>query len=205
MRAGDRMDLDDAVLTDLNDRPDGVALMVEALAQDHALGRFRDFIRVFERAFARPAKTLTDPVVAFLDPRLGYTDAEVKLWFEQYRDPATHADARNDFALEADAQPFIDRMEQAAMDVLMNKRDWRDPSADRRSTWIPMAGTSGPGGDIFVTKGSAGSIQARILDPYGAYPMDLAGVISTPPANWWPAADGNPSKDDDSGAKTAGE
>jgi hypothetical protein len=77
MRAGDRMDLDDSVLMDLNGRSDGVALMVEALAQDHALGRFRDFIRVFERAFARPAKKLTKPVVAFLDPRLGYTEAEV--------------------------------------------------------------------------------------------------------------------------------
>ena len=71
-RTAERIDLDASVLSKLSDREDGVALLVEALSHDHAMGRFHEHIRVFERAFARPAKTLTGPLAEFLEPRFGY-------------------------------------------------------------------------------------------------------------------------------------
>jgi hypothetical protein len=39
------------MLSDLDDRADGVALLGEALANDHETGRFRELARFFERAF----------------------------------------------------------------------------------------------------------------------------------------------------------
>ena len=84
-------------------------------------------MRLFERAFARPAKLLTHPLAAFLHPRFGYDEAELGKWFDELRDPATHADARKEVLLERDVRPVIDRMERAAFDVLLNKADMARP------------------------------------------------------------------------------
>jgi hypothetical protein len=178
----------------LSDREDGVALLVEALSHDHAMGRFHEFIRLFERAFTRPAKTLTSPLNEFLSPRFGYTAAELSRWFEELRDPATHADARTEFLLEADVRPVIDRMEQAAFDVLLNKALWRDPSTDRRDVWAPTAGSTNPRGGAFIVQGTTPVTYGTILDEYGAFPMDLSGVITQRPGSWWPQTDTPESK-----------
>jgi hypothetical protein len=189
-RTNERLDLDESVLNQLSDREDGVALMVEALAHDHAMGRFHEFVRIFERAFARPAKLLGGPLAAFLHPRFGYDEDELRKWFEDFRDPATHADARNEFLLEADVRPVIDRMEQAAFDVLLNKATWRDPSSDRREVWKPTAGTMDGDGGAFIIKGTTPITTGTILDDYGVFPMDFgAGVIETRPNHWWPQED----------------
>lgn len=182
-------DLDASVLSKLSDREDGVALLVEALSHDHAMGRFHEFIRLFERAFARSGKTLTSPLNEFLSSRFGYTTAELSRWFEELRDPATHADARTEFLLEADVRPVIDRMEQAAFDVLLNKALWRDPSTDRRDVWAPTAGSTNPRGGAFIVQGTTPVTYGAILDEYGAFPMDLSGVIAQRPGSWWPQTD----------------
>lgn len=193
-RTTERIDLDASVLSKLSDREDGVALLVEALSHDHAMGRFHELIRLFERAFARPAKTLTSPLNEFLSPRFGYTTAELSRWFEELRDPATHADARTEFLLEADVRPVIDRMEQAAFDVLLNKVLWRDPSTDRRNVWAPTAGSTNPRGGAFIVQGTTPVTYGTILDEYGAFPMDLSGVIARRPGSWWPQTDTPESK-----------
>jgi hypothetical protein len=135
-----RVDLGKDTLSALADRTEGVALLVEALAQDHATGQFHDFIRLFEHAFALPPRKLTAPLSAFLHPRFGYTRDEVAVWLEQYRDAVTHADTRNKFLLETDVRPVIDRMEQVATDVLFNKLTWRDHGSARRELWTPPRG-----------------------------------------------------------------
>ena len=193
-RTAERIDLDASVLNKLDDREDGVALLVEALSHDHAMGRFHEFVRVFERAFARPAKTLTSPLSEFLLPRFGYSEAEVGRWFEELRDPATHADVRKEFLLEAEVRPVIDRMEQAAFDVLLNKQTWRDPSTDRREVWTPTAGSTNASGGAFIVEGTTPITYGTILDEYGAFPMDLSGVIADRPSTWWPQADTPESK-----------
>lgn len=182
-----QLDLGEEALNELNDRLDGVALMVEALASNHATGRFHEFLRLFERAFKLPPKKLTSEVVAFLDPRFGYTEPEARHWFEELRDPATHADERNDIVFEADVQPVMDRMEQAAVDVLLNKKIWRDRSTARRDVWRPRSGSKGPN-ELFFPQGKAeGGLLGRLLDEFGAFPLDFGAHLCTPPPGWWPA------------------
>jgi hypothetical protein len=190
LQTRERISLDESVLSQLDDREEGVALMVEALAHQHATGRFHEFVRLFERAFARPAKLLTHPLAAFLHPRFGYDEAELGKWFDELRDAATHADARKEVLLERDVRPVIDRMEQAAFDVLLNKATWRDPSPDRQEIWVPTAGTFNADGGQFIVKGTTPVTTGTILDEHGAFPMDLgSGVIERRPQNWWPQED----------------
>jgi hypothetical protein len=73
----------------LEDRHDGVALLAEAHSQHHALGRYRDLIRVLERAFALPPPKLQGPLTTFLDPRYAYSSGEIRSWIA-VRDPASH-------------------------------------------------------------------------------------------------------------------
>jgi len=56
MSTREAMDLDESALNALRDRADGVALLVEAMSHDHAMGRFHEFIRLFERAFRGPSE-----------------------------------------------------------------------------------------------------------------------------------------------------
>jgi hypothetical protein len=190
----DRLDLDEAVLNQLGDRDDGVALLVEAFAHTHAMGRFHEFMRLFERAFALPAPTLAHPLSLFLNPRFGYDEMELTNWFEVMRGPATHADQRSEFLLEADVRSTIDRIEQAAIDVLLNKTTWRDPATDRRELWVPRTGTRSAAGDVFIVKGTRRRLSGRFLDEYDAFPMDLQGVIKSRPPHWWPQTDAASSK-----------
>lgn len=133
--------LDAATRDALLDRLDGVSLMAEALASEHRSGRFREFIRVFERAFKLDPPKLAAPVAAVLDPRLKYTLAEVETWISK-RDAVTHADQRSTFATEKDFFTSTHRMEQASYDVSLNKETWRNPSSARRSIWTPQVAAS---------------------------------------------------------------
>jgi hypothetical protein len=179
-----RVPLDDDVVAGLTDRFDGVALLAEALAQNHATGRFRELFRVFERAFAVPARRLTDPLFGFLDDRYAYSRPELDSWVE-LRDPASHADARAWFALERDTLPYLDRMEQAARDVLLNKATWRDPSTDRRALWNPTSWTESDTSRGNAKVGFSARIKATLLDEFGAYRTDLRGVSTRLPEEWW--------------------
>jgi hypothetical protein len=186
-----RINLDKHALSALADRTDGVALLVEALAQEHAIGKFRDFVRLFERAFALPPRKLTSPLTSFLYSQFGYTRDEIAVWLEQYRDAVTHADTRTKFLLETDVRPVIDRMEQAATDVLFNKLAWRDGGWKRRQLWTPPRGTTNRAGRIFVTlTDQDASLRAEPLDEYGAF--SLTGKIPGSFENWWPTHFGAP-------------
>lgn len=86
-------------------------------------------------------------------------------------------------------RPVIDRMEQAAFDVLLNKATWRDPSTDRRHVWTATAGTTDASGSAFIVQGTTQVTSGTILDACGVFPVDLGGVIKQRPANWWPQED----------------
>lgn len=87
-------------------------------------------MRVFKRAFRLGPFDLIDPLAEFLAPgHVGYTHEEVRRWIE-LRQPATHADRRPYFVLERDVQPVVERMIQAAYDVLFNKKIWQDKSRE---------------------------------------------------------------------------
>jgi hypothetical protein len=178
--------LTEGAMNQLADRADGISLLVEASGTDHASGRFHEYIRVFERGFAKASKLLAAPMADFLDPRFGFTQEELEVWFEQLRDPLTHADQHQEFLLERDINPVIDRVEQAALDVVFNKFNWRKPDSERRTLWAPQSGLVGTDGKMFLTKGAKPPMQGDLLDEYGSYPMSPKGVIGPIPTGWWP-------------------
>lgn len=186
-----RIDLSSVTVEDLASRADGLMLLAEALASNHATGAFHEYVRLFERAFARPASLLTDLVLATLDADLEYDRGEVANWFEQLRDPAAHADQRTMIVTAADVVAILPRMKQAAYDILLNKKDWRSTTTDRRDCWKLRAGTRKD--TVFVVKGEAPVTSMTLLDEVGIYPLNLGPDIrSAPRIEWWPTAGAMP-------------
>jgi hypothetical protein len=185
--ASGKAQVDDETLAEaLKDRLDGAALLAEALSHSHPTGRFHELLRLFERAFRSPPGRLTQPLSAFLaTARHGFDRDEIAGWLK-LRGPATHADSRPGFLLEADVRPVIARMEQAAYDVLLNKAEWRSTSTARRDAWQPSAGTKSTGVDLFLSKGEDVVIGFQVLDPFLSYPADLDVLITDGlPSSWW--------------------
>ena len=173
------------LLRRLDDRPSGVALLAEALAHRHATGKFHELVRFFEHAFARPYNKLEKKLCQFLaGSGFGYGRAELHRWLHEIRDPATHADERLDFALEAGTRPVVDRMEQAAYDVLLNKERWRDPSSERRRVWTPDGATIDDKGTTMIRQRGTPRMQAQLFDSFGSYPIHM-GVRPVFPENAW--------------------
>lgn len=189
-----RIDLDEEAINALDDRPDGVALLAEALAHQHATGQFHELVRLFERGFARASNGLLDPLANFLAKAdQGYIRGEVEKWVVGLRHPATHADVAAEFATEADIRPVVSRMTMAAYEVLFNKNTWRSPASGRREVWKPSAGSSAPdSNDIFLTKGQAAELRFQLLDQFGAYPLDLSAGLPQLPEDCWPRTLGEP-------------
>lgn len=169
----------------LADRHDGVALLAEALSHTHATGQFHDLMRFFERAFGHHGQGLYKPTLHFLQgAKLNFTKKELLHWFKDIRNPTTHAFS-GDFLLEKDVSPVIGRMKMAAYDVLINKSNWGDSSWDRRATWRPSSGPNDNEMGFFITKGRESTMRAQLLDPLGVYPLDLQGVLTRVPDDWY--------------------
>ncbi len=168
----------------LMDRQDGVALLSEALSHEHASGRFKEFIRFFERGFGAANRALVDPLASFLaQAPYGYTSDEVGNWIIHVRHRLIHADQRPDFLIEADVQPLLARIEQAAYDVLLNKKTWRFQDTSRRRLWTPDAFNTPTGG--VVRQNSTPTFHTQIFDKLGVYPLNLQANITNPPQEWW--------------------
>lgn len=176
----------DDLLRALTDRFDGVASLADFFSTNHALGRYREGARFLEMAFARPVSQLEKKLSQFLaSGPLGYTRDEVSSWL-LHRHGAVHGDQKKaaEFTWESDVRPFIDRIEQALLDILFNKADWRCSSQARRQMWNATFGTPALGGAIFGTQGDSGRITFQMLDAWGTFPLDLSSIDS-PPADWW--------------------
>jgi len=176
----------DEFVNHLGDRIDGISLLAEAINNRHMTGRFREFIRLFERAFTKSSTKLIEPLYKFLSQSgLGYEKEEIEDWLIKIRHPATHADEKEFFVTEPDVFPVIGRVEQAAYDVLMNKRDWRSTSFSRRNIWRAPCGSKNRQGDYqYLTRGYAYSNKLLILDEFGVFPSALDGIINDLPDNW---------------------
>lgn len=182
-----RLEIDEKLLMALSDRLDGVALLSEALAHNHPTGRYHEFIRLYERAFQLSISQLDKKLFQFLrDSELGYERDEIKTWI-QLRDAATHADERksNHLVLESDVTRFIPRMKQAAYDLLLNKKVWRDRSSERRNFWKPVVVTISRQNAIQLTKGKAASFQFQAFDEFKSYPLDLNSGLNPLPKDVW--------------------
>lgn len=168
----------------LQDRLDGVTLMAEALGHTHPTGKLHELIRFFECAFAMAAGELCRTILPqFLaDNGNGYTETEVEHWLE-LRDTSSHADRRA-FALQSDTMPVVNRVEQAAYDVLFNKTQWHVPTCERRSVFKPFCGSAGNDTSIFITQGEPARLESSIVDGFHTYPLNLNACITTIPNHW---------------------
>jgi hypothetical protein len=168
----------------LGERLDGVALLAEALAHTQVSGRFHEMMRLFELAFRASGKRLVDPLAGFLIPnRLEYSRQEIVHWIQEVRHGITHADEKDFFLLEGDVRPIIHRVDQAALDVLFNKGDWRSPDIGRRETWRPTSGLAGS--TPFITAGVGGILEGTLLDDLGIFPRNLDSFLTSLPDGWW--------------------
>jgi hypothetical protein len=152
---------------------------------DHALAQYREAARFFEMAFGMSTSQIEKKLSQFLGTgAMGYRRDEVASWL-LHRHGAMHGDRRKTsaFTWDSDVRPFMDRIEQALLDVLFNKAEWATPSHVRRTTWVPHYGTSSPSGDVFATQGIGGTLSFQILDAWGAYPQDPSSLDS-PPEEW---------------------
>jgi hypothetical protein len=174
-------------LAHILDREDGVALMGEALAQTHLTGRYRELLRLFERAFVESADRLVPPLADFLAsrPGLGYSKTEVKRWIVRLRGRTVHAD-RHEPLLEVDLRPVVDRMLLAAYEVLFNKRTWRSRDAERRDVWTPSTGPVDAQGHWFVLQHSAPTLSVQLYDAFGAYVLDTSAPQFELGEDCWP-------------------
>jgi len=174
------------VLEALNDRIDGVTLLAEALACQHATGRYREFIRFFERAFKLPINQLEKKLTQFLSGAgLGYGRDEVTKWIK-LRDAATHADGKKTkhLVLESQVKFIVPRMEQAAYDVLFNKKNWKDSSQIRKNVWQPSYATISDK-DIRLIDGSNICFKSITFDEFKAYPKDLSFSLPVQADDLW--------------------
>jgi len=164
-----------------------VALLAEALTNQHSTGKFHEFMRLFERAFTLSPSQFEKKLAQSLQGAdLGYDRSEVKHWIA-LRNPATHA---NDttlpyIALESDIRPVIDRIEQAAYDVLWNKKFWQDRSTETRPVWRPSVATDFSTYNVVVTKGLEASFIIQTLDPLRAFPFDQDFRLPEMPPHFW--------------------
>lgn len=182
-----RFDIDMAVLSKLGDRLDGVALLAEAMAQPHPAGKYKDFIRLFERAFALPATQIDKKLYQFLTAGpCENTRLEIQDWIK-HRHAAFHADGKKvkRIALEGDFRPFIARMEEAAYDVLINKAHWALNSSGRRDLWRPVCVTTSISGNMTIIQRSTPRVSFQVLDQFGVYPLHMGGILTSPPAGIW--------------------
>ena len=179
-------ELDSDLLSQLQDRFPAVALLAEAHSHSLAAGKFHEYVRLFEYAFAMQFSQLQKKLLQFLNPVYGYSSDEIKSW-TQIRDPLTHADGKksNEIYLDSDARKVVQRMEQAAYDVLFNKKVWHDKSRERREIWTPIAATTNDAHDLVVKQGSEPSIIFQVLDEFGVFPMNLNAILNPAPNEWW--------------------
>jgi hypothetical protein len=169
------------------DRMDGLAMLADSLSEDTALGRVRELLRLFERAFRRGPSDCIDPLTALLSqaPRhdaTQYSNEEVKAWLLVLRPRVVHGDRPANTARSADVAQHLARIEYAAYDVLLNKASWAHPSSTRRNAITLTSAPTRTG--VTVLKPGA-DIAINWLDPYGVFPTDWLCRVCPPAEAVW--------------------
>ena len=118
----------------LLDRKESVSFLATANGLNDNVAKLHEYVRLFERAFAASSSKLATLLFKFLSQNslFDYTKEELKTWMVEKRHGATHADRRKTFVFSTDLINDIERIRQAAYDVLFNKVEWNSRSTTRR-------------------------------------------------------------------------
>jgi hypothetical protein len=166
----------------VTDRISGVALMSLALSNSNGLGKYIALCRLFEDAFAFPAKHLGKKIHQLISTSpidLRYARREVEEWLS-FRDGAAHADLAKAavHVVESDVLKFIPRMQQAAFDVLLNKETWHNKSSNRRNLCYPsFAFVNDKPFELVCTVGRPIDHTQHMVDPFCEWPISTYRFI----------------------------
>lgn len=180
-------DFDNNTLIKLADRPNGIKILTEAHTHRNSVGKYREFVRLFESGFERPFTQIGKKLSQFLEnSNFLYNVDEINKWIS-FRHPVTHADKKGIHSLltEVDIQKYIPRIEQAAYDVLLNKKTWNNFSRERRNLW--EWDTAIVNQNETVLRGKVGrpvNFQINMIDEFDSYLCDLEGRIKLPKHFW---------------------
>jgi len=107
---------------------------------------------------------------------------EIENWIE-IRGGTSHAD-RDKFLFEHDVIPILGRVKTAALDVLINKVNWRNTDSQRRELWKVPSGPLDQKMGLFVAKGKDVKLKFSVLDDFGVFGLDFSSM-NNPPSNWY--------------------
>ena len=173
-------------VSQLTDRLDGVTLLSEHYSSSES-GKYRELVRYFELAFKMAFVQIEKKLFQFLrGSTYGYTRHEIKEWIG-LRHSSFHADQKKslEISITSDVQSYLMRMEQAAIDVLFNKKHWRSSSSLRRDIWRPTAWSTSKHGELTVVKDTKLSMLFRVYDEFGIFPKKLGLELSNKKDNWY--------------------
>lgn len=115
------------------ERIPGLQLLSEALSQRSDTGEFRGLVQYFEHAFALQFGRLIPPLNAFLrQSGWDFEGKELEAW-KASRGRIIHGDRLDVEYIASDVKRFLPRMELAAYDLLLFKKQWHNACFDRRS------------------------------------------------------------------------
>ena len=157
----------------LEERSIGAKLLAQGLCTTHPIGRFLSFCQLFENAFRTPFEQLTEILSEFLQGNnLDYSADEVSVWVDT-RGAAAHGDLKKArmIADEHAVRQFLDRMQQAAYDALMNKLNWHQKDAARREAWHPGTASKAKLGELVFVAGKPTNFRLRPMDPFTNWPV----------------------------------
>ncbi len=177
----------------LGDRPDGVALLSEAMSHTNPLGRYGQLLRVLERAFGRQIGKFDAELQRFLADgatRHWFTRREIAHWISG-RPRVFHADYRDrELWFQRDLERVVDRFEEAAIDVLFNKLNWNVPDDVRRRQHVPRQGSIDADGGWFTSQGQDFNANLQMIDPFGSFRMEARSLDSAATSGLWAVATG---------------
>jgi hypothetical protein len=159
-------------------RPAAVALLSDAFSTTGAPGRLALVMRFFEYALASSQKHLAKALAGYASATgRGFDETEARRW-TAIRPGVAHPNLGALRSAELSPELILPRVEELALDVLVNKRDVPSDDPTRDVLWEPPSGgSSATTADIFLTQGQEASIEVRMTDAFGTYPMNLAGPL----------------------------
>jgi len=160
----------------ISDRLDGLRLLASGLSEESPGGRAREYYRLIEAAFGKGIGALKKPLYEFLattSDAMQYNKKETDKWVT-LRGKVMHGDTYA--ASSSDVLPFLARLEWAAYDLLLHKRNWRTVDIDRRQGLPIMSGVNGTGSLTLFHPSS--SVQIAFTDPFGVYATDWNATVN---------------------------
>lgn len=178
----------DFCLNNFNDRLDGVKIYSEANSTKTSSGKFREYIRLFEKGFKSSNSGLIKPLSDFLlsYTKLNYDKSEIENWINM-RNKSIHANCKDGFLIEREIISLIPRLEQAAIDILFNKSNWGNRSINRRNLFEFKRGIKDSNNNIFLPPLSNENLHLMFFDESKTFPINLKANFDQKkiPRNWW--------------------